>query len=89
MRGLFLAREAANAGRIFIDHAIGTFEIQKTRARGRVPAGSEHDSYALRLQLVPGAHDIIDRLHLMIDMLHARMFCWKDRDLVVHFIDSQ
>ena len=35
------------------------------------------------------AHDVVARLHLMVDVLNSRLGRGKERDRVVHFVDAQ
>ena len=67
---LFLA--IPHAGGVLEHHAVRPFEVQEHSARGRVPAGAEHNAHAPPPQLVPGAHHVVDAGHLVVHVLDAR-----------------
>jgi len=55
-----------------------------------VPARSEYDAYAaLFAQEIPRAHHVVDRLDLVVDVLHAGVGAREKRDRMVDFIDTQ
>src|SRR5262252_137352 len=43
VRGFLVRRDHANAARVFEDHSVGPFEIEKRRARSGVAPRTEHD----------------------------------------------
>ncbi len=85
---LFLA-DQAHAGRVLVHHPVRAFEVEKDRARGRVPARAEHDLHAALLEEVVRAHDVVDPGHLVVHVLHAGVGRGKQRHAVVHFVDPQ
>src|SRR5882762_1974344 len=81
--------DQSHAGRILVSHAVRSFKVQERGIRGRVTSGSKADGDTLFAQEVIRAHDVIDACHLMVDVLHAMTSRGKQRDLVMHFIDTQ
>src|SRR5262245_60052345 len=57
VRGL-VVDDGAVGVRIFEHHALMTLEIEEIAARGRVPAGAEHDTDLALFEEIPGAHDV-------------------------------
>src|ERR1700737_1085048 len=60
----FLISDETNPGRIFVNHSIGPFEVQKHRAGGGMPSRPEPDPHVLLAQEIVRAHDVIDAFHL-------------------------
>ncbi|MNV64489.1 hypothetical protein D3C71_1571340 [compost metagenome] len=54
-----------------------------------MPPGAEADRHVPFAQLIPGAHDVVDALDLMVDVLHARIRGREQRDLVMDLVDAQ
>src|ERR1700685_2331161 len=82
-------RDAADAGRVFVDHPIRPIKIKKHRAGSGMAAGSETDLDVWRTQEVVRTHDIVDALDLMIDVLNARPLRREQCHSVVHGIDPK
>ena len=53
-----------------------------------MPAGAEADRNLALIEKVPGAHDIIDAVDLMVDMLHAGMIGREQGNAVMHLIEG-
>src|SRR5712691_7769502 len=70
--GFFLGQDMLHADRVFVDHLVGSLEIEEARRRGRMPPGPEDDLHALVAQEVIRAHHVVEVLDLVVDVLHAR-----------------
>ena len=79
----------AHARGVFVDQAVRSLEVEEIGARGDVAARPEHDAHLAVLQEIVGPHDVVDRLHLEIDVLHPGHGGGEQRDAVMHLVERQ
>src|ERR1700733_4333381 len=70
----------AHAGGVLVRHAIGSFEVEKHGTGGGVTARTEANVHTVFPQKIVGAHEVVDRRDLMVDMLHAAALPGKQGD---------
>src|SRR5438876_4591324 len=83
-----LALDLVDADRVFEDHAIGALEIEKARARRRMPTGTEHNRHAALVKEIIGAQDVVGCFHLMVDVLDAGLGRPHQRNGVMDRVDA-
>src|SRR5436309_6241288 len=66
-----LGQDVLHAHRIFINHPVRRFEVKKAGRGGRMAARAEYDLHALLAQKIVRAHDVVEILDLVVDVLHA------------------
>src|SRR5712672_675135 len=80
----FLILYFVDADRIFECHTVRAGEIEEARARGRMPAGSEHDRHVTSAKEIKRPQHIVVAGHLMIDMLDTRLGTRRHRKRVMN-----
>src|SRR5712691_4154484 len=85
----FLGQDVLHAHRIFINHPVGPFEVKKAGRGGRMAARAEYDLHALLAQEIVGAHDVVEILDLVVDVLHAGVRRREQGERVVDGADAQ
>src|SRR6266581_3044452 len=85
----FLGQDVLHAHRIFINHLVGPFEVKKAGRGGRMAARAEYDLHALLAQEIVGAHDVVEILDLVVDVLHPGVRRREQGERVVDGADAK